>query len=110
MKINKNSDPNEVFEFIRKKIIEIAEGVKNLPKEDRAEVIAEFENTILQAYKVKFGFKLDALAAKQPNLSMKEVLVQMLDLLPTDVNDAHVPVLTAYVFDNWKTTPQRLTA
>ncbi len=110
MKINKDSDPREVFKFMMNEVAEIADGVKDLSKEDRAEVIKEFENTILEAYKVKFGFKLDDLKKEQPNLSMKEVLVKMLNLLPADVNDAFVPVLTAYVFENWKPLPQRLSA
>ncbi len=110
MKINKNIDPKEVFKFMMNEVAEIADGVKDLSKGDRAEVIKDLEDTILEAYKVKFGFKLDDLKKEQPDLSMKEVLIKMLNLLPADVNDAFVPVLTAYVFENWKPLPQRLSA
>lgn len=112
MKINKNIDPKEIFKSMHSELDAIGKGLKegNLSTADLKEVREEFENTILEAYKVKFGFKLDSLATEQPNLSMKEVLVQMLDLLPADVKDSHVPILTSYVFDNWKVKPQRLTA
>ena len=112
MKIDKNTDPKEVFKSMHIALGEIDKGLKegNLSKSDLKEIREDLEDTILEAYKVKFGFKLDDLKKEQPDLSMKEVLVKMLNLLPADVNDAFVPVLTAYVFENWKPLPQRLSA
>lgn len=58
----------------------------NLSKEDREEIQTDLENVELQAYKAKFSVRLSILSEEEPKLTLKEVLVQMLDWLPADIN------------------------
>lgn len=70
----------------------------------------EFADLKLQALKTKVSFELHVLSKKESNLSTKEVLIKILQLLPEDLEEKFLPILTDYVFQNWKAEESKLAA
>lgn len=112
MKMNKNINPQELVDKLSEDIASIGDGMKNgnFSKEEMTEMRSGLQEVILQAFKTKFSIRLDILSEEEPNLSMKDILVKMLDLLPSDVNPDFLPILTDYVLKKWKVSPQKLAA
>lgn len=103
-KIKNNINPEEVIEKIHENLAAVKKGIAegNFSKSDISELREEFLDLELQALKTKVSFELHVLFEKDPNLSTKEVLIKVLQLLPEKLNEAFLPILTDYVFQNWK--------
>jgi len=110
--MNKNFNPKELIEKLNHDIAAIGRGMKegDFSDEERIEQKEALQEVILQAYKTKFAVRLDILKDEEPNLTKKDILVKMLDLLPSDVNPEFLPVLTEYVLENWNVLSQKKVA
>ena len=108
MKVN----PQEVFDNLSKDLAEMQKGLKSgmLSKKEVTDFHEDLQEVILEASKTKFTVRLDILKEEEPNLSKKDVLVKMLDLLPSDVNPDFLPDLIEFVLNNWKVLPQKKVA
>jgi len=112
MKMNKNINPKEVLDKLSEDIGAMRDWVEsgNHTKEEISEFRKDLQEVILQGYKTKFTVRLDILKDEEPNLTKKDILVKMLDLLPSDVNPEFLPVLTEYVLENWNVLPHKKVA
>ncbi len=110
--MNKKVNPQEVFDNLSKDIAEMQKGLESgtLSKKEVTNFREDLQEVILEGFKAKFTVRLDILKEEEPNLSKKDVLVKMLDLLPSDVNPDFLPVLTEFVLNNWNVLPQKKVA
>ncbi len=112
MKINKNTDPQTILDKMRTESNAVSKGIEEgtFSKTEVSKLHDEIDEVILEAYKTKFSLQIGRLAKKQPNLALRDVIVKMLNLLPEDIDETHILILTNYVISQWKLTPQKLAA
>lgn len=111
-KINKDIDPKRIFEQLTEDISAIGNGMKNgsFSKEEVSNIQEDIQDLMLEGFKTKLMVSMDIFSDEQPNLSVKEIVVKMLDLLPNDVSAEHISILTNFVIEKWKVSPQKLAA
>jgi len=113
MKKNKNINPEEIIEKLKSNELEkVIDAVRegDFSKEDIAEISKDFDDLILEAYKTKFSLEIGFLLEEQPDLSVRDVVVKMLKMLPEDVEESHILILTNFIIEKWKSIPQKLAA
>ncbi len=110
-----------------KKSNKIKDAIENLKSDDLAKVVEavnngnlsneaigritkDFDNLVLEACKTKINFELRFLLEDQPDISLRDALVKMLNSLPSDVDAEFIPILTEFVLEKWKLNSQNLAA
>lgn len=109
---NKDLLPDNIFELMEKELNSVNKEVEsgNLSKEDIEDLKEELDVVELEAYRVKFKILLKSLSKEEPHLSLKDVIVQMLGELPSDINPKYLPELINEIYQNWKPNSQGLAA
>lgn len=64
----------------------------------------------LQAFKTKVGYQLHKLSKTAPEMTARNVLVQMLNYLPADIKKSFLPELTLFVLKEWDILTTKLAA
>jgi len=64
----------------------------------------------LQAYKTKIGFKLHKLSKSSTEMTARNILIQMLDSLPANINKSFLPELTLFILKEWDILNTKLAA
>ena len=110
MKINEKTNPRKAFENFRNELSELKKEIRNgnFTKEEIFKIKSELTDLELQTYLAKFSVQLDILAEENPYLSAKDVLVKMLEPLPSEIKKSHIPPLTKFVLENWEEKPRKL--
>lgn len=111
-KMKNKVDIEKATTIIKDTIDEIKSGLEtsNLSTEAAARLKEEAIKVELQAYKTKIGLQLHLLAQSHSNLSAKDVLIRMLSLLPNDIPQFFLPILTEYTLENWSLKTGKLAA
>jgi len=111
--MNKKFNPHEIIQKLgSNKLSEIENAVKtgDFSKEDISEICDELDNLVLETYKAKFSLKLKTLSQENPDLPLRDVVVRMLNLLPDDVKESHIKILTEFVIEKWKSLFSKMAA
>jgi hypothetical protein len=69
---------------------------------ERAEAMQDIHKIITEAHKLKLKIKIDQLAAKQPDLSPRKVVVKLLTTLPEDLPASAISELAGYAAMEWE--------
>jgi len=112
MKMNKNSDSKTIIEKMKTESNAIAKGIEKgtFSKDELLKMNKEIDAVILEAHKTKYSIQMDRLIKEYPNLILNDVIVKMLNLLPEDIEEAHIPILTEFIIEKWKSISQKLAA
>jgi len=113
MKGNKNIDPNKIIQTLESTdLSEILNAVKkgDFSTQDVSEICDELDDLILETYKTKFSLKLKTFSLEKPDSSLRDVVVEMLKLLPNDVKESHITILTEFVIEKWKSFSSKMAA
>lgn len=107
-----NIDPEKAWNTLSTTLDEIKNKLpgSNFNAEELSRIFDNFEKVELQAYEVKLHFELGVLFETQPNLTPMQVLMKMFSLLPDDLEEHFIPILTNYVLEHWKALPMKMAA
>ena len=97
-------DADQVLATIDKTLKEIREGLEpeKLTVAERASLLDGFIKLETKAHKIKLKIKIDLLAAKQPDLSPRKVVVKLLSTLPEDLPASAISELAGYAAKEWE--------
>ncbi len=105
-------DPQTVIENIHSELNQINAALDN--NEFSTQALNNIKDASLklelQGYKTKVGYKLHSLAKTAPEMTARNVLIQMLDLLPPDINKSFLPILTLFILKEWDLLNTKLAA
>ncbi len=112
MNQKKKFDPKAVVENIHSELDQINAALDNNEFSTKAlDNIRDASLKLeLQGYKTKVGYKLHSLAKTAPEMTARNVLMKMLDLLPPDINKSFLPMLTLFILKEWDLLSTKLAA
>jgi len=113
MKGNKKIDAQAILDELKNgDLSNISEAVKNgnFSKEEIDSIQNDVEYLVLTACKTKLSLELRFLSEEEPTMILRDVIVKMLNLLPEDIEEAHIPILTEFIIEKWKSISQKLAA
>lgn len=102
--MKENLNAKEVLESISStlKELDFKKMDGELTSQQLNELKEDFSKVELMGYKTKLTLAIRKLAKETPELTTKEALEKMFELLPADINPAYLSELTAHVVERWQ--------
>lgn len=107
--INIQSSIDNLKSFDAKEMIDaIKKG--DFSKEDIQSIREDVNDLMLLACKTKISLNIGDLYKEQPHLPLRDVVVKMLNLLPKEIKEKEISILTNFIMENWKNYTQKKAA
>ncbi len=112
MNVNKIDIQSAIESLNNNDLAKVSKAVKdgNFSKKEIESIQNNVDDLLLIACKTKLSLELRFLAEEQPDLALRDVVIKMLNLLPENVEESHITILTEFIMDKWKSISGKLAA
>lgn len=110
---NKVISPDQIINNLKAdNLAEVVKVVKSgdLSKESIDQIANDFDELLLEACKTKISLEIRFLHEASPETALRDVVVNMLNLLPADIKATQIPILTNYIIEKWSANFEQLAA
>ena len=108
-KIDIQASIDNLKSFNGKKIADAIDN-GNFSAEEIQSINKDIDDLFLQACKTKLSLEMRSLHEESPSLPLRDVVVKMLNLLPEEIKESEISILTDFIMENWKGRSQKKAA